>query len=129
MNWSTALLESGVWLLKAYVITLVVAGITVVLLAKYSRWGQQFRALAAGYFSPRRSWRPLLTLALILLLTLAGVRLEVLFSNWYNTMYTALQALDSTGFWNAMLLFGVLATVHVVRSLFDFYVQQAFTIR
>lgn len=129
MNWSTALLESGLWLLKAYVITLVVAGITVVLLAKYSRWGQQFRALAAGYFSPRRSWRPLLTLALILLLTLAGVRLEVLFSNWYNTMYTALQALDSTGFWNAMLLFGVLATVHVVRSLFDFYVQQAFTIR
>src|SRR5690606_5516157 len=82
-----------------------------------------------GYFSPKRSWRPLATLALILFLTLCGVRLEVLFSNWYNTMYTALQKLDEAGFWGAMLLFAVLATVHVVRSLFDFYIQQAFTIR
>src|SRR3546814_1869803 len=45
-----------------------------------------FWALAAGYFSPRRSWKPLATLALILFLTLCAVRLEVLFSNWYNTM-------------------------------------------
>src|SRR3546814_7306251 len=88
-----------------------------------------FWALAAGYFSPRRSWKPLATLALILFLTLCAVRLEVLFSNWYNTMYTALQKLDESGFWGAMLLFAVLATIHVARSLFDFYVQQAFTIR
>src|SRR5690606_13752091 len=48
---------------------------------------------------------------------------------WYNTMYTALQELDESGFWRAMLLFAILATAHVARSLLDFYVQQAFTIR
>src|SRR5690606_7966037 len=44
------------------------------------------------------------------------------------TMYTALQDLDESGFWSAMLLFAGLATIHVARSLFDFYIQQAFTI-
>lgn len=129
MDWKTALTESGLWIAQAYVITLISSAAVIGVLSHYTRWGQQFTRLTAGYFSPRRSWRPLLTLALILLLTLAGVRLEVLFSNWYNTMYTALQKLDSPGFWAAMLLFAVLATLHVVRSLLDFYVQQAFGIR
>src|SRR5690606_34717765 len=44
-------------------------------------------------------------------------------------MYSALQKLDEAGFWTAMLLFAILAAVHVLRSLIDFYVQQAFTIR
>jgi putative ATP-binding cassette transporter len=43
-------------------------------------------------------------------------------------MYTSLQKLDEAAFWMAMWLFAALATVHVVRSLIDFYVQQAFTI-
>lgn len=129
MNWTEALIESGIWLIQAYSITLVVAVSCIWVLARRTVWGRQFWALAAGYFSPRRSWKPLATLALILFLTLCAVRLEVLFSNWYNTMYTALQKLDESGFWGAMLLFAVLATIHVARSLIDFYVQQAFTIR
>lgn len=129
MDWNNAVLESAIWIAKAYVITLVAGSLVVMLLARYTVWGRQFRLLAADYFSPKRSWRPLLTTALILLLTLCAVRLEVLFSAWYNTMYTALQALDASGFWMAMLLFGILATIHVMRSLFDFYIQQAFTIR
>ncbi|NYT59627.1 ABC transporter ATP-binding protein/permease [Alcaligenaceae bacterium] len=129
MNWTDALVESGIWIMQAYAITLVLASATIGILARRTVWGRQFWALASGYFSPRRSWKPLVTLALILLLTLAGVRLEVLFSNWYNTMYTALQKLDESGFWGAMVLFAVLATIHVVRSLLDFYVQNAFTIR
>src|SRR3546814_727942 len=105
------------------------AAATIWVLARFTVWGRQFWALTAPYFSPRRQWRPLAALALILFLTLCAVRLEVLFSTWYNTMYTALQKLDSSGFWAAMLLFAVLAAIHVVRSLIDFYMQQAFTIR
>lgn len=129
MNWNNALLESGVWLVQAYVITLALAAASIWALARYTVWGRQFWTLAADYFSPRRNWRPLAVLALILFLTLCAVRLEVLFSAWYNTMYTALQKLDESGFWLAMLLFAILATVHVVRSLVDFYIQQAFVIR
>ena len=129
MDWNNALLDSALWLAKAYVITLAMAALAIAGLARYSSWGRQFWRLSAAYFSPRRDWRPLATLAFILFLTLGAVRLQVLFSDWYNTMYTALQKLDGKGFWMAMALFGILATVHVVRSLVDFYVQQALTIR
>ncbi len=129
MDWNNALLDSGIWLAKAYVVTIATATALVWLLSRRTNWGRQFSALAAGYFSPRRDWRPLATLALILFLTLCAVRLDVLFSDWNNTMYTSLQELDQAGFWMAMLLFAVLATVHILRSLLDYYVQQAFTIR
>lgn len=128
MDWNHVLIESGIWLAKAYALTLLLAAAAIWCLVRFTRWGRQFWTLTAGYFSPRRSWRPLAGIALILLLTLGAVRLDVLFSNWYNTMYTALQKLDAPQFWFAMLLFAVLATIHVVRSLFDFYIQQAFTI-
>ncbi|HET8597186.1 MAG TPA: ABC transporter ATP-binding protein/permease [Castellaniella sp.] len=128
MAWQDILIESGLWLAKAYLLT-VLAGIAAVwCLRRFTRWGEQFWRLSADFFSPRRNWRPMAGVALILLLTLGAVRLDVLFSNWYNTMYSALQALDQPGFWAAMLLFALLAAVHVVRSLFDFYVQQAFVV-
>lgn len=128
MAWQDILIESGLWLAKAYVLTVLAGVITVWGLRRYTRWGEQFWRLSAEFFSPRRNWRPLAGVALILLLTLAAVRLDVLFSNWYNAMYSALQALNAPGFWAAMLLFALLAAVHVVRSLFDFYVQQAFVV-
>ncbi|MCS6765128.1 MAG: ABC transporter ATP-binding protein/permease [Candidatus Protistobacter heckmanni] len=57
------------------------------------------------------------------------MRLDVLITNWYNGMYTSLQNLDAKAFWASMMIFSVLATVHVVRTLLNFYVQQSFTIR
>src|SRR3546814_17491069 len=101
MDWNNVLLESGIWLVQAYAITVVLAAATIWVLARFTVWGRQFWALTAPYFSPRRQWRPLAALALILFLTLCAVRLEVLFSTWYNTMYTALQKLDSSGFWRS----------------------------
>src|SRR5690606_24203983 len=97
-------MESGIWLAQAYAVTILVAVASIWTLSRYTVWGRQFRALAADYFSPRRHWRPLAALALILLLTLGAVRLDVLFSQWYNTMYTSLQNLDEAAFWRAMVL-------------------------
>lgn len=128
MDWKQALLESGIWLAQAYAVTLVAAVLAVWFLARRTVWGRQFWALSSDYFSPRRSWRPLAGIALILLLTLAAVRLQILFSNWYNALYSSLQSLDSQAFWLAIWLFVVLATVHVLRSLFDFYIQKAFVL-
>ncbi|MBC2768542.1 ABC transporter ATP-binding protein/permease [Pusillimonas minor] len=128
MDWTSELISSGLWIAKTYAITLVCFALTVWLLAKRTVWGRQFWQLSGAYFSPKRGLRPILAVAFILFLTLAGVRLQVLFSNWYNTMYSALQDLNEAGFWLAMWLFAALATVHVLRSLLDFYVQQAFTI-
>lgn len=128
MQWQASLIESAVWLVQAYVITIIVGALVIWGIVRFTRWGKQFWRLSSAFFSWRRSWRPLLVIALILLLTLAAVRLDVLFSNWYNTMYSALQNLDAPGFWAAMILFSILASLHVIRSLFDFYVQQSFII-
>ncbi len=129
MNWHQALQQSLSWLAIASLITLVGFLAAATLAVRYTQWGRQFWQLAGPYFTFRRSWRPLLVFALLLVLTLVSVRMNVLFSFWYNGFYSALQALDQTAFWYLLGVFAVLATVHVLRSLFTFYVTQAFSIR
>lgn len=129
MDWNNQLMESLVWLGKAYAISLVLMTLVIMWLARATVWGRQVRRLAWPTLSPQRSWKPLATLALIVLLTLLAVRMNVLFSFWYNGAYTAMQKLDAPGFWHMMAVFGVLATVHVVRALYTAYVRQAFLIR
>ncbi len=129
MNWHQALQQSLSWLAIASLITLVGFLAAATLAVRYTQWGRQFWQLAGPYFTFRRSWRPLLVFALLLVLTLVSVRMNVLFSFWYNGFYSALQALDQTAFWYLLGVFAVLATVHVLRSLFSFYVPQAFSLR
>ncbi|WP_445673311.1 ABC transporter ATP-binding protein/permease [Pseudomonas ceruminis] len=129
MNWHQALQESLSWLAIASFITLIGFTLCATLAVRYTRWGGQFWQLAGPYFTFRRSWRPLLVFAALLVLTLFSVRMNVLFSFWYNGFYSALQALDQTAFWYLLGVFAVLATLHVLRSLLTFYVTQAFSIR
>jgi putative ATP-binding cassette transporter len=68
-------------------------------------------------------------LALIVLMTLFSVRLNILFSFWYNGFYSAMQKLDAKAFWFMLLVFATLATVYVLRALLSFYWRQAFLIR
>ena len=82
----------------------------------FHRLGPQVLAAGLAYLTPRRSWRPLLTVALLLFLAMFAVRMTVLFSYWYNGFYSALQALDQTAFWHFLAIFGVLATVHVLHA-------------
>jgi putative ATP-binding cassette transporter len=128
MNWDQEIVNSLVWLGKAFAITLVVFFCLAAAVLRGTHWGRQFMAITGDYFSPRRSWRPILGVALMLLLVLFGVRMNVLFSNWYNGFYSGMQALDAKSFWFHMQLFGVLATVHVVRALVNAWVRGAFGI-
>ena len=128
MNWHQALQESLSWLAIASFITLIGFIAAATLAIRYTRWGSQFWQLAGPYFTFRRSWRPLLVFAVLLVLTLFSVRMNVLFSFWYNGFYSALQALDQAAFWYLLGVFAVLATLHVLRALLTFYVTQAFSI-
>ena len=130
MNWGNEVLASGIWLTKAMLITVLACAAGIGLATRFTTWGRQFWRLAGDYFLPaRQGWRPLLSILAILLITLAGVRMSVLFSNWYNGMYASLQKLDAKLFWSSMLIFAVLASLHVGRGLLDTYLQQAFVIR
>jgi len=128
MDWSRVLIESLIWLVSAFCISLFVFTTVAWLLSRYTHWGKQVWSLAWPCFTPSRSWRPTANLAGILFLTLFSVRMNVLFSFWYNGFYSALQKLDSKLVWFFIGLFVVLATVHVLHSLLNFYIQQAFEI-
>jgi hypothetical protein len=81
------------------------------------------------YFIPRMrtwlAWRPILTVALLLLFTVISVRLNVLLSYQGNDMLTAMQQLNAPAFWKSIGIFGILATVYVVLVLISFYIGQA----
>ncbi len=131
VDWATEWLNSLIWIAGVYVAALVSSAVLVALLSRYTVWGRQFRRLAFPYFSPRgeSGWGPLLAVLLVLLLAIASVRLSVLFSYYYNGLYTAMQNLDIETFWLYIGIFAILATIHVARVLFEFYVQQALIIR
>jgi putative ATP-binding cassette transporter len=131
LDWSTEWLNSLIWIVGVYVAAALGSAALVALLSRYTVWGRQFRRLAFPYFSPRgdAGWWPLLSVLLVLLLAIASVRLSVLFSYYYNGLYTAMQELDAPTFWLYVVLFIVLATIHVARVMFELYVQQALVIR
>jgi len=129
VDWNHEVLASLIWLGEASIISLIGLTVTIVALARYTVWGRQVRRFTWAYFDPARSKLPLLWLALIVLMTLFAVRLNVLFSFWYNGFYSAMQNLDAKAFWFMLLVFATLAAVHVGRTLLTFYLRQAFTIR
>ncbi|MDB5816540.1 MAG: transporter ATP-binding protein [Rhizobacter sp.] len=129
MDWNKELLTSLIWLVKAFVFTGIGFAVVVTGLTRYTHWGRQFLRIAWPYLDPRRSWKPLLKLAFILLLAMFSVRMNVLFSFWYNGFYSALQGLDQKAFWFFLGIFAILATVHVARALLTYLVQQAFDIQ
>ena len=122
-------MASVLWLGKAFAISLIGMTGVAVLLGRYTVWGRQFLRITAAYFNPRVSLLPLVWLAVIVFMTLFAVRMNILFSFWYNGFYSAMQSLDATAFWKMLALFGILATVHVARALINFYLQQSFQIR
>ncbi len=142
-DWGNELWESAKWLLIVFSITAVVFTVTVALLLRFTVWGRQFWLISGGYFRTKGGWRTILFVAVLLFMTIWSVRMDVLFSYQYNDMYSSLQdgaaalgehdggALDAakTAFWNSIIVFAVLATIHVVRSLADYFIGQAFDIR
>jgi vitamin B12/bleomycin/antimicrobial peptide transport system ATP-binding/permease protein len=129
INWSTEWLTSLLWLGRTFALTVVGFALIAWLLIRRTRWGRQFWRLSSLYFIPRRrgwlSWRPILTVALLLLLTIASVRLDILLSFQGNDMFTALQELDAAAFWRSIAVFGILATINVILVLVTFYIAQA----
>lgn len=129
MDWNHELLASLIWMGEAFVLSLIGLFFISTALGRWTGWGRQFTRLAWPYFRPARSKAPLVTLSVIILLTLFSVRMNVLFSFWYNGFYSAMQKLDAKAFWFMLLVFAVLATIHVGRTLLNFYLRQAFLIR
>jgi vitamin B12/bleomycin/antimicrobial peptide transport system ATP-binding/permease protein len=129
IDWSREWLTSLLWIARVFLFTVIGFVLVGWFLIRRTTWGRQFWRLSGMYFIPRQrnwlSWRPILTVALLLLLTVAGVRLDVILSYQSNGLYTALQELDAPTFWKFIGIFGILATINVVLVLITFYIGQA----
>ena len=129
MDYTQELLDSLLWISKAMAITAVVFPSAVYILAKNTRWGSQFWLLAKGYLTPTRTIQPIIYFVIIVFFNLLSVRLDILFSEWYKAMYNALQKMEESIFWIQMIVFCVLATVHMANVLLTYYLTQRFIIQ
>ncbi|MFC4605351.1 ABC transporter ATP-binding protein/permease [Rhodococcus kronopolitis] len=143
LDWNNEAVTSLLWTLRAFAISAVCLVLIAWLLIRLTRWGRQFWRISGGYYTGRASWRVYALLAAVLFLTVLAVRMTVLFSYQGNEMYTSLQMaaqafsqgdagardLAKRAFGHSLLVFGILATIHVVRSLIDYFVGQAYDIR
>lgn len=129
MNWSEVLLSSLLWILQSLAITSIVFSLVLAILVKTTRWAHQFWLLARDYLSPKHSIKPLCYFWIIVFFNLISVRLDILFSEWYNAIYSALQAMKINVFWQQMIVFSLLASVHVLNVLFTYYISQRFKIQ
>ena len=140
IDWGNALVDSLIWIVRAWAIAAVITMTVLVLIAKFTTWGRQFWTVTSAYFTGPHSVRPWLSLSAMLLSVIIGVRLSVLFSYQSRDLYSAAQIAvqglatgndevkDSgvVGFWVSLALFALLAAILVTRVMVDLFITQRF---
>ncbi len=143
MDWGHELVPSLLWILKAWAISAALTMIVLVLLARFTVWGRQYWRITGDYFKGRSAVKLWIWLGVLLLSVMISVRINVLISFFSNDLYTSLQvAFEATsaneevmradairGFWNALIIFGILATIYISQVMLDIYLTQRFIIR
>ncbi len=141
-DWGTETWRSLVWI--GWVLPVTIAAFLTVafLIVRFTQWGRQFWRITGQYFTTREGRMGWALLALVLLSVVVNVRLQVVFTYYYNDMSTSIQyivqalARDGQGmpeakafFWLNVRRFCLLASIFVVMVVTDFYLLQAFIIR
>jgi vitamin B12/bleomycin/antimicrobial peptide transport system ATP-binding/permease protein len=85
--------------------------------------------IAAPYFRSEDKWAGCGLLAAVIAIELALVANSVLFNQWRNRFYNALQEKDWDGFVRETIVFCVLAAVLVVLQVYSLYLNQWLQIR
>ena len=143
MDWGAELVPSLVWILRAWAIAAVLTMVVLFLLSRLTVWGRQYWRVTGGYFRGRESVKVWIWLAVLLLSVMISVRINVLLSYFSNDLYTSLQVAFQAatadkpdirdnavhGFWVALGIFGILATIYISQAMLDIYLTQRFIIR
>ena len=85
--------------------------------------------IAAPYFNSEDKWAGRTLLAAVIAIELALVGNTVLLNQWRNRFYNALQEKDWDSFVRETIVFSVLATIVVVLSIYQLYLNQWLQIR
>ena len=140
LDWGNELWTSLIWIGRAWLIAAAVTLIICFLLGRFTTWGRQFWRITGAYFTGAESVKVWVWLGGLLLLVVAGVRLDVLFTYQSSDMLTAFQAVaagiatgdeavkesGAGGFWMSLGIFSILAAIFIARLLLDLYLWQRF---
>lgn len=143
LDWGNEWFTSLMWIAKAWAIAAVSTMVILVLIGRFTQWGKQFWRITGAYFTGPSSVKIWLWLALLLLLVVAGVRLDVLFSYQSNDMLTSFQVVEAgrdaaaagddavkvsgkNGFFFSVLVFSIMAVIHIARIMLDLFLMQRF---
>jgi vitamin B12/bleomycin/antimicrobial peptide transport system ATP-binding/permease protein len=85
--------------------------------------------IAIPYFRSEDAWPGRLLLGAVICIELATVGIAVLFNQWNNRFYTALQDRNWDGFVSELLYFCVLAAIYIVLAVYQLYLNQWLQIR
>jgi vitamin B12/bleomycin/antimicrobial peptide transport system ATP-binding/permease protein len=143
IDWGSQLVESAWWILEAWAISAACVLVIGVLLIRHTTWAKRFWRVTGDYFTGAESLPVWTTLAVLLLSVIFEVRIAVLLSYYNNDVYSALQVAFQGvgahnaaqrnsgihGFWGAIVIFCILAALHIGRIVFDTYLTQRFIIR
>lgn len=143
MDWGHELVPSLLWILRYWAVAAVITMIVLFLLARLTVWGRQYWEITGDYFKGRSAVKIWLWLAVLLLSVMISVRINVLLSFFSNDLYTSLQVAFQAGsadedtmradaihgFWNSLIIFGILASIYVTQVMIDIYLTQRFIIR
>ena len=85
--------------------------------------------LIKPYWTSEERLSASLLLGAVIGLTLAMVYMSVLFNEWYNVFYNALQEKNAEIFWAQILRFCMLAAIYIAMAVYSFYLNQLLQIR
>lgn len=144
IDWGNEFLTSLRWILTMFGYSMVGVLVAGAILSRITLWGRQYWRATGGFFTGRETRVGAWVLVVVLMLLMViGVRLTVVLSYQGRDMFNALQGaaeamsnddgktLDAAEemFWNSLWLFGLLATIHVVRTMIELYIGSMFEIR
>jgi len=86
-------------------------------------------SLTKPYWTSDEKWSAWALLLIIIALNLGTVYITVLFNQWNNAFYDALQELNFPKFLQQMGVFSVLATIYIIIAVYSLYLTQMLQIR
>lgn len=95
----------------------------------YRSFFRRLWRLTYPYWASDEKWSARLLLASIVVLNLAAVYLAVLFNDWYQLFYNALEQKNQPEFWRQFGRFGWLAVINIIVVVYRIYLTQMLEMR
>lgn len=124
IDWHNEIVATLIWLIQAWILTTAGSIALAVVLKRYTLTGAHIGRLCSIALAPIPVWKRWGIPSLLLFVILMDVRLSVLLTFFYNSVYNALQLLDKDAFILAIWVFGIILLLGVIVDMADYYIRE-----